>query len=190
MNDKPSVQVLAVCGSLRKGSLNRMAMNYAIAHAPREMRFCEGIIAGLPLYNEDVRLAGEPDAVTQLKRQVKEADALLFATPEYNYGMPGVLKNAIDWVSRPPDQSPFDGKPVAMMGASTGLFGTVRSQLQLRQTCLSLNMLPLAKPEVMILQAQNRFAEDGSLKDDATGKYIVQAIQALYDWTLRLKATP
>lgn len=185
-----TIQVLAICGSLRKGSFNRMAMNHAMAHAPAGMNFSEGIIADLPLYNEDAREAGEPGAVMRLKRQVKDADALLFATPEYNYGMPGVLKNAIDWVSRPPSQSPFDGKPVAMLGASTGLFGTARSQLQLRQTCLALNMLPLAKPEVMIAQAQTRFAEDGSLKDEATGKYIVQLMQALHGWTLRLKAAP
>lgn len=190
MNGKPTIQVLAICGSLRKGSFNRMAMHYAMAHAPAGMNFSEGIIADLPLYNEDLREAGEPEAVTRLKQQVKGADALLFATPEYNYGTPGVLKNAIDWVSRPPTLSPFEGKPVAMLGASAGIFGTVRSQLQLRQTCLALNMLPVARPEVMISQAQNRFAEDGSLKDEATGKYIVQLIQALYDWTLRLKAAP
>lgn len=190
MTDKPPIQVLAICGSLRKGSFNRMAINCAMANTPVGMDISEGVIADLPLYNEDLRLDGEPKAVSRLKQQVKQADALLFATPEYNYGLPGVLKNAIDWVSRPPSQSPFDGKPVAIMGASAGMFGTVRSQLQLRQTCLALNMLPLNRPEVMIPMAASRFSPNGSLNDQATSVFIVQLMQALYDWTLRLRATP
>lgn len=187
MTDQPSVHVLAICGSLRKASFNRMAMQVAIAAAPPGMTLEEGMIGGVPLYNEDVRDAGEPAPVTKLKEQVKAADALLLVTPEYNYGIPGVLKNAIDWISRPPATSPFAGKPVAIMGASAGLMGTVRSQLALRQTCLALNMLALNRPEVMITQAAGKFAADGSLTDAATAKYIGQLMQALYDWTLRLK---
>jgi chromate reductase len=180
-----SVHVLAICGSLRKASFNRMAMQAAIGAAPPGMTFEEGVIADLPLYNEDLREQGDPAAT--LKEQVKRADALLFATPEYNYGTPGVLKNAIDWVSRPPATSPFDGKPVAMLGASAGLMATVRSQLALRQTCLAVNMLPVNRPEVMIGRAADKFAADGSLTDAATAKFIGQLMQALYDWTLRLK---
>lgn len=182
-----NIQVLAICGSLRKASFNRMAMREAMARAPQGMRFTEGAIGDIPLYNEDVRVAGEPAAVALLKQQVRAADALLFATPEYNYGTPGVLKNAIDWVSRPPADSPFDGKPVAILGASAGMMATVRSQLQLRQTCLALNMLPVSKPEVLIAQAAGKFAEDGSLTDEATGRFIGQLMQALHDWTLRLR---
>lgn len=182
-----TISVLAICGSLRKASFNRMAMQAAIAHAPQGMTISEGVIGDIPLFNEDVRLAGEPAPVTRLKQQVAGADALLFVTPEYNYGIPGVLKNAIDWVSRPPATSPFDGKPVAMMGASMGLMGTVRSQLALRQTCLALNMLPLNRPEILIAQAQNRFGPDGALTDEATGKYIGLLMQGLYDWVVRLK---
>ena len=181
-----TVHVLAICGSLRKASFNRMAMQAAIAAAPPGMTFEEGAIAGLPLYNEDLREQGDPAAVAALKEQVKAADALLFATPEYNYGIPGVLKNAIDWISRPPATSPFDGKPVAIMGASAGMMATVRSQLALRQTCLAVNMLPLNRPEVMIARAADKFAADGSLADAATAKYIGQLMQALYAWTLRL----
>jgi chromate reductase len=187
MTDKPSLQVLAICGSLRKGSFNRMAMQAAIARAPQGMTIAEGAIEGIPLYNEDVREAGEPAAVALLKRQVRQADALLFVTPEYNYSVPGVLKNAIDWVSRPVAQSPFDGKPVAVMGASTGVMGTVRSQQHLRQTLMALNMLPVNEPEVLIGRAATRFAADGSLTDEATGAFIGQLLQALYDWTLRLR---
>lgn len=181
------VRVLAVCGSLRKASFNRMAMRAAIALAPAGMTFAEGSIGDVPLYNEDVREQAEPAAVAALKAQVKAADALLIATPEYNYGIPGVLKNAIDWISRPPATSPFEGKPVAILGASAGLMGTVRSQLALRQTCLAVNMLPVNRPEVMITQAAGKFAEDGSLTDAATARFIGQLMQALYDWTLRLK---
>jgi chromate reductase len=183
-----SLDVLAVCGSLRKGSFNRMAMRAAISAAPKDMRIIEGEIGAFPLYNEDVRLGGEPEAVTRLKRQIAAADAILFVTPEYNYGIPGVLKNAIDWVSRPPAQSPFDGKPVAMMGASTGLMGTVRSQLQLRQTCQALNMVVMPKPEVMIAKAESRFAADGSLTDPDTGRFISELMAAFRVWILRLKA--
>jgi chromate reductase len=187
VTDQPAVHVLAICGSLRKASFNRMAMRAAIAAAPPGMTVAEGAIGDVPLYNEDVREQGDPAAVAKLKELVTAADALLLVTPEYNYGMPGVLKNAIDWISRPPATSPFNGKPVAIMGASAGLMGTVRSQLALRQTCLAVNMLPLNRPEVMITQAAGKFAEDGSLSDAATAKYIGQLMQALYDWALRLK---
>jgi len=186
----PSIQVLAICGSLRKGSFNRMAMNAAISAAPEAMHFTEGALGELPLYNEDVRVAGEPPAVTQLKAQVAAADAILFVTPEYNYSMPGVRKNEIDCVSRPAATSPFDGKPVAMLGASAGLMGTVRSQLHLRQTCQALNMLVMARPEVMISQAASRFDPDGRLTDEATGRFIAQLMAAFQDWILRLKAAP
>ena len=181
------LDILGISGSLRKGSFNRMAMHAAMARAPVGMTIAEGAIGDIPLYNEDVREAGEPAAVSLLKQQVRDADALLFVTPEYNYSVPGVLKNAIDWVSRPPSQSPFDGKPVAIMGASAGLMGTVRSQQHLRQTLMALNMLPVNKPEVLIGQAAGKFAPDGSLTDEATGKFIGLLLQALQDWTIRLK---
>jgi chromate reductase len=125
--------------------------------------------------------------VARLKEQVRATDALLFVTPEYNFGLPGVLKNAIDWVSRPPSTTPSNGKPVAMIGASTSLMGTVRGQMQLRQACLALDMHPVNTPEVMIAQAQNRFGADGALKDQITAKFIGQLMHALYDLTLRFK---
>lgn len=164
-----------------------MAMAAAMAVAPAQMRFEEGAINGIPLYNEDVRVAGEPAPVARLKAQVAAADAIFFVTPEYNYSMPGVLKNAIDWVSRPPDTAPFDGKPAALLGASAGLMGTVRSQLHLRQTCQALNMLVMPKPEVLITKAASRFAPDGSLNDEVTARFIVQFMAAFRDWVLRLK---
>jgi chromate reductase len=144
-------------------------------------------IAPIPLYNEDVRQQGFPKPVEDFRARIKAADGLLIVTPEYNYSIPGVLKNAIDWASRPPDQ-PFDGKPVAMMGASGGVLGTARAQYHLRQTCVFLNMFPVNKPEVMIPQAQNRFDAEGRLTDETAKGLIKQLMESLQSWTLRLKA--
>ena len=112
---------------------------------------------------------------------------MLFASPEYNYSMPGVLKNAIDWVSRTPAQ-PFAGKPVAMMGASTSLLGAARAQYHLRQTLVFLDASPINKPEVFIAQAQTRFDEGGRLVDEATRGFVRSLIEALVAWTRRLQA--
>ncbi len=182
-----TIKVLAICGSLRQGSYNRMALKVAEENLAPGMRLeVFGGMAEIPLYNEDVKAKGFPPVVAELRAKIKAADALLFVTPEYNYSMPGVLKNAIDWASRPPDQ-PFDGKPVAMMGASMGLFGTTRAQHHLRQTCVFLNMFPLNKPEVMIAQAQNKFDAQGKLTDEPTRKFIADLMAALASWTKRLK---
>jgi chromate reductase len=181
------VHVLALLGSLRKGSFNRMALNAAIAARPATMTITVAEIGDLPLYNDDVREAGYPAPVQRVRDAVRAADAILFVSPEYNYSVPGVLKNAIDWVSRPPDQ-PFDGKPCAIMGASTSLLGTGRMQYHLRQMCVFLNMQPLNRPEVMIAQAKDRFDADGQLTDAKTGDLIAQLLVALEAWTRRLQA--
>ena len=180
------IKVLGICGSLRKGSFNRMALRVAQELAPQGMKIDVADISAFPLYNEDVREQGFPPAVQRFRDQIAAADALLFVTPEYNYSRSGVLKNAIDWASRPPNQ-PFDGKPVAMMGASAGTLGTARAQYHLRQTCVFLNMHPLNKPEVMIPQAQNRFDAEGRLTDETTKGLIKQLMEALQAWTLRHK---
>ncbi|HEY3859953.1 MAG TPA: NADPH-dependent FMN reductase, partial [Gammaproteobacteria bacterium] len=133
------MKVLAMVGSLRKGSYNKMALHAAIELKPADMEIEVADIGALPLYDDDVRVEGYPPAVMKLREQVKAADALLFVTPEYNYSVPGVLKNAIDWASRPPDQ-PLDGKPAAIMGASTGKLGTARAQYHLRQICVFVNV--------------------------------------------------
>ncbi len=182
-----TIKVLAICGSLRQGSYNRMALKVAEENLAPGMRLeVFGGMAEIPLYNEDVKAKGFPPAVAELRAKIKAADALLFVTPEYNYSMPGVMKNAIDWASRPPDQ-PFDGKPVAMMGATMGLWGTTRAQHHLRQTCVFLNMIPLNKPEVMIPQAQNKFDAQGRLTDETTRKFIADLMTALAAWTKKLK---
>src|SRR5499427_2074204 len=139
----------------------------------------------IPLYNEDVRAQGFPPPVEKLRQQIKEADALLVATPEYNYSIPGVLKNAIDWASRPPDQ-PFAGKPVAIMGAGAGMAGTARAQYDLRRCCVFLDMHPINKPEVLIGVAHTKFDAEGAFTDEAGRGFIRDLLVALEKWTRQL----
>jgi chromate reductase len=180
------VKTLGISGSLRKGSFNSAALRTAAELLPDGMSLDIADISELPLYNEDVRQAGFPPVVQKLRDQILATDALIFATPEYNYSISGVLKNAIDWASRPPDQ-PFNGKPVGIMGASPSLWGTTRAQYHLRQSCVFLNMFPLNKPEVFIAQAGNRFDAAGKLTDQPTRDIIAQFLVALRDWTRRLR---
>ncbi|SDR62726.1 chromate reductase [Rhizobiales bacterium GAS191] len=180
------IKILGICGSLRHASFNKAALREAIKLAPQGVTIEEADISQISPYNEDVFAKGFPAPVEALRRQIATADALLFVTPEYNYSMPGVLKNAIDWASRPPSQ-PFAGKPVAMMGASMGMFGTGRAQYHLRQTCVFLDMHPINKPEVMIPAAQTKFDANGQLTDEPTRGFIAALLVALRDWALRLK---
>lgn len=177
---------LGICGSLRQGSYNRMALHAAEALAPADVGIESFDIAPLPPYNEDVRAAGFPPAVQALRQRIAAADAILFVTPEYNYSVPGVLKNAIDWASRPPDQ-PFNDKPMAVMGASGGLGGTMRAQYHLRQTMVFLNGHFLNKPEVMIREAASKFDASGKLLDETARDLIRQLLENLASWTRRLK---
>ncbi|HEY6980986.1 NAD(P)H-dependent oxidoreductase [Reyranella sp.] len=172
-----SIKLAAFCGSLRKGSFNRMALNAFIERAPKDVTVETIEIGDWPLYNADVQAQGFPDKVQAAQKTMLAADGLLLVTPEYNYGISGVLKNAIDWLSRMTPQ-PFAGKTVGMLGASGGLLGTARAQYQLRQTLVFLDGRPINKPEVMIGQAQNKFV-DGKLNDEATGKMLVDLGVAL-----------
>ena len=180
------MNVIGISGSLRKGSFNTAALRAAQGLAPEGMTIQRGEIGDLPLYNDDVRAAGFPPPAERLRAQLAAADAILLVTPEYNYSISGVLKNAIDWASRPPSQ-PFEAKPVAIMGASPGLFGSVRAQYHLRQMLIFLNAMPLNRPEVMIGQAQNKFDADGNLTDEPTREFIRKLLVALRDWTERLQ---
>ena len=157
-------------------------MRTAIELKPRGMTIETADIGSIPLYNEDVRAQGFPPPVEKLRAQIAAADALLFVTPEYNYSMPGVLKNAIDWASRPPDQ-PFAGKPIAIMGAGAGMAGTARAQYDLRRCCVFLDMHPVNRPEVQIGQAQTKFDEQGRLTDEAARGFIRDQLIALDKWT-------
>jgi chromate reductase, NAD(P)H dehydrogenase (quinone) len=182
MSDAKGINVLAICGSLRMGSYNRAALRTAIELRPPGMAIETADISAFPLYNEDVRAQGFPPPVETLRRQIAAADALLFVTPEYNYSMSGVLKNAIDWASRPPDQ-PFAGKPVAIMGAAAGMAGSARAQYDLRRCCVFLDMHPLNKPEVLIGQAQTKFDAEGRFTDEVGRGLIRDLLVALEQWT-------
>jgi chromate reductase len=185
MSDASGIKILAICGSLRKGSYNMAALRTAIAQKPPNMAVDVADISQIPLYNEDVRQQGFPPSVETLRRQIAAADALLFACPEYNYSMTGVLKNAIDWASRPPDQ-PFAGKPCAIIGAAAGMAGSARAQYDLRRSCVFLDMHPLNKPEVLIGQAQTKFDAEGNLTDEAGRGFIRDLMIALAAWTRQI----
>src|SRR5579884_1390104 len=181
MSDAKPVSILGICGSLRRGSYNMAALRTAIALKPADMTVTVADIAQIPLYNEDVRAQGFPPPVETLRAQIKAADALLFACPEYNYSMSGVLKNAIDWASRPPDQ-PFAGKPCAILGAAAGMAGTARAQYDLRRSCVFLDMHVMNKPEVFIGQAQTKFDAEGNLTDEAAKGFIKDMMANLANW--------
>ncbi|MBD2839906.1 NAD(P)H-dependent oxidoreductase [Pseudomonas sp. JM0905a] len=183
MADAPQIKVLGISGSLRCGSFNTAALREAMRLAPAGMLIELADISEIPLYNEDIYAQGFPPSVERLREQIRAADALLIATPEYNYSVSGVLKNTIDWVSRPPEQ-PFAGKPVALMGASAGRFGTARAQYHLRQSMVFLDMRPLNRPELMIATAQKLFDEQGNLTDQTTREYLRSLLVALHEWTL------
>jgi len=181
-----TVTVLGIAGSLRKGSLNRAALRAAQALAPEGVRVEIFDLDGIPLYNQDDE-ASLPVRVAELKARVRAADAVLFVTPEFNYSIPGVLKNAIDWGSRPYGDSCWQAKPVAVMGASPGPFGSARAQYHLRQCFVFLDMHPLNKPEVLIGGAAQKFDAGGNLTDEHTGKSIRSLLAALAAWTRKLQ---
>jgi chromate reductase, NAD(P)H dehydrogenase (quinone) len=184
--DQSLIRIAGISGSLRQGSYNTAALKAAIALALEGMVIEPVSIGDLPLYDEDLRQAGYPPAVEALRAALAAADAILIVTPEYNYSVPGVLKNAIDWASRPPNQ-PFEDKPVAIMGASPGLLGTARAQYHLRQMLVFLNAHPINKPEVMITQCASKFDEAGNLTDEPTRDFIRKMLGSLAAWTQRLK---
>jgi len=181
------LEILGICGSLREGSFNRAALGAAQELCPEgaTLEICE--LHDIPPFNQDQE-QDPPPSVVELKRRIREADAILFSTPEYNYSMSGVLKNAIDWASRPYGDSAWEGKPVAMMGASVGIFGTSRAQYHLRQTCVFLDMHPINRPEVMIGQAAQRFDSEGNLTDPISRDLIRQLLENLVGWTHQLQA--
>jgi chromate reductase, NAD(P)H dehydrogenase (quinone) len=181
------INVLGVAGSLRQGSYNKAALRAAIELAPAGMTIETFDLAPIQPYNEDVKQRGFPPAEQAFREKIRAADALLFVTPEYNRGVPGVLKNAIDWASRPPDQ-PFDGKPTAILGASPGMVATAVAQYDLRRCLGVLNALVMNQPSVMIGQAAAKFDDRGRLTDEPTRKFIGQMLVALAEWTRRWRA--
>jgi chromate reductase, NAD(P)H dehydrogenase (quinone) len=180
------MKILGISGSLRKESYNSAALRAAQQMAP------EGVeldifdrLREIPPFDQD-QDGNPPPAVVDLKARVRAADAILFVTPEYNYSIPGVLKNAIDWASRPYGDSAWSGKPVAVMGASVGMLGSARAQYHLRQVFVFLDMHPVNQPEVMISNAATRFDAQGNLQDPKTRELIQKLLTALQAWTRRL----
>lgn len=180
--------ILGIAGSLRKESYNRGLLRAAQGLAP------EGVtietfeqLDQIPLFNQDDE-QNPPPVVTELKQRIRNADAILIVTPEYNYSVPGVLKNVIDAASRPYGDSAWNGKPVAIMGASVGTIGTARAQYHLRQMFVFLNMYAVNQPEVMLSNAHKHFDEHGNLTDETARKLIRQLLQELVNWTRKLQS--
>lgn len=183
-----SVTVLPLLGSLRAESLNRRLLAAARELAPEDLHLLpEPDLRPFPPYDDDERLAhGLPGPVARVREAIRAADAVLVVSPEYNYSLPGFLKNALDWISRGEDQ-PFRGKPVGIMGASPGPVGTARMQHHLRQVLVFLEAHPLNRPEVMVGLAGTRFDEAGRLADETTAGFVRVYLELLHEWTLRLR---
>lgn len=166
-----TVRILGIAGSLRRRSYNRSALEAAVELAPADVEVETFELDGIPGFNQDDEKQ-PPQKVVELKQAIRACDALLIVTPEYNYSVPGVLKNAIDWASRPYGDSAFAGKVAAIMGASIGVIGTARAQYHLRQCFVFLDVPLVNQPEVMIGNAGDRFDEGGRLKDEKTRELI------------------
>lgn len=177
-----TMKVLGISGSLRGASHNTGLLRAAMELRPDGMTMTVAEIGALPFYNADLDGPGQPESVKEFTRLVTEADALLIATPEYNYSVSGVLKNAIDWASRPVKTSALNGKPIAMMGAG-GMMGTVRAQLHLRQILMHNGALVLPKPELYIARSRDKFDANGNLVDEPTRVLVKNLLEALAQWT-------
>lgn len=181
------IRVLGFAGSLRSGSYNRALLRAAQELVPEGMTIEITGIGDLPFYNRDVEEEGDPEPVQRFKAAIREADAVLIATPEYQHGLPGVLKNALDWASRPPGDSPLQGKVVGMMGASTSMVGTARAHLQLRQTLTYNQSRMVARPEVLVANAPEKFDEEGRLTDEKAREFIQKHLKALAEKVRRAR---
>ena len=178
--------ILGIAGSLRRGSYNRALLRAAQQLVPAHVTLDLFDLADIPLFNQDEE-GKPPPAVVEFKARIRAADAVLFATPEYNYSIPGVLKNAIDWASRPSDDNTWSGKPVAVIGASVGRLGTARAQYHLRQVFVTLNMYALNQPEAMISNASELFDAEGNLTDEKTRDHVRRLLNQLALWTCQLR---
>jgi len=180
------LRILGLAGSLRRASYNRGLIRAASEAAPSGLVIGAFDLADVPMYNQDVEDAGEPGPVVALKHAIAEADALLVATPEYNHGVPGVLKNAIDWASRPRLTSPLRDKSVAVMGASPGRGSTARAQAQLRDAFVFTGACVMPLPELLVGTAASRFDDDGNVTDPELRESLMELMEALRQWTLRI----
>ncbi len=181
------IRILGFAGSLRRHSFNRGLIWAAAEFAPAGISFEIFDLGDIPLYNQDVEDAGEPLSVVALKRAMAEADGLLIATPEYNHGVPGVLKNALDWASRPRSTSPLRDKPIAITGASPGQGSTARAQAELREACVFTGACVMPQPELLVGAAASHFDTAGNLVDEEIRASLIELVEALRAWTVRLR---
>lgn len=179
---KGGLRLTGFAGSLRNGSFNRALLRAAAELAPEGMEIDIHDLDGIPLYNADVEAEGDPAPVAALKEAITRADGLIIACPEYNYGVPGVLKNAIDWASRPARGSALNGKRVGIIGASAGMTGSARGQSQLRQSFVFTNTHAMLQPEILVARAKEKFDAEGRLTDETTRKFLGKYMEALRDW--------
>ena len=180
------MKILAFAGSLRKNSYNRMLLKAIEQLKPGNMEIEFTELNDIPLYNGDVEDEGVPEPVSKFKEKIKNSDGVIIATPEYNHAVSGVLKNALDWASRPP-YNPFDNKAVGIVGASMGISGTISSQENLRHIGVRLNMHIMNTPAVLVMTAQDKFDETGILTDDRTKKSIEKFLAAFAEWVRKIK---
>jgi chromate reductase len=184
------LRILGFAGSLRRSSLNRALLRAAAGLAPEGMAIEIFDLADVPLYNGDVEAEGDPPGVDRFKQAIRAADGVLMVTPEYNHGVPGVMKNALDWASRPPGDAPLGGKPVGIIGASPGITGSARGQSQLRQAFEFTNSFCMPQPELLVFKAHEKFDAEGVLTDAATAQYLGRYLAAFADWVRRFLPDP
>ncbi len=177
-----TITVVGIAGSLRRGSYNRALVRAARSLTPAGMSLHVLDLHGIPFYDADVEKQGDPEPVSAMKRQIRDADAVLVATPEYQHGIPGVLKNALDWASRPPKDPPLKHKPVAMMGATTGRYGTARAQAELRKVLAYNDTIVVNRPEVLVANARETFDDTGQLVDETARELLRELLEALGWW--------
>jgi chromate reductase len=183
---KKQIAILGFAGSLRKDSYNKALLRVAVELAPKNVKIEVFDLEGIPPFNQDFE-DRPPKVVRELKAKIRTADALLIATPEYNYSVPGVLKNAIDWASRPYGDNAFEDKPVALMSASEGMLGGARAQYHLRQTLVALNMHAINRPEILVSHVDEKIDETGKISDKKTREKIRKLVDSLTNWTIKLK---
>ena len=182
------IMICGIAGSLRTGSYNKALLRAAGSLAPESMEIrIFDRVGDIPLFNQDVEDEGDPEAVSALKEAIRSADGLLLVTPEYNHGVPGVMKNLVDWASRPPRDSVLNGTPVGIMGATPGMTGTARSQSMLRQSMVFTNSPAMLQPEILVARAHQKFDDEGSLTDEGTQEFLTDYLEELRRWILKFR---
>jgi chromate reductase, NAD(P)H dehydrogenase (quinone) len=181
------LRLVGFAGSLRRDSYNLALLSAVREVAPEDVEIDILDISRIPLYNADEEAGGDPAAVAEFKDAIRQSEGVVIATPEYNHGVPGVMKNLIDWASRPPRSNPLDGKPIAIMGASPGMTGTARAQSQLRQAFVFTNSYCMPQPEILVARCADKFDAEGRLVDEATRKFLTPYMAAVSAWMRRFR---